>query len=240
MKPVLYVVLVALLAFGIFSWCFAPEEVPSVDKGSQVGGERDEHGCLVAAGYSYSDEVVACLREFDMTPDIKEAARLAVASVGAGYALTVVSFNSYEEAGAYDITLERGEERVSETVYIRGGVVVPKEVVEKADLVQVTSPAPGATITSPVAVRGMARGMWYFEASFPIVIVDWDGKIIGEGYATASDDWMTEDFVPFVGEVSYTLPADTPYHRGAIIFKKDNPSGLPEHDDALELPVSFE
>ncbi len=51
---------------------------------------------------------------------------------------------------------------------------------------------------------------------------------------------MTEDFVPFTGTISYDLPADTPYLRGAIIFKKDNPSGLPEHDDAIEIPIQFE
>ena len=28
-------------------------------------------------------------------------------------------------------------------------------------------------------------------------------------------------------------------NRGALILKKDNPSGLPEHDDALEVPILF-
>jgi len=94
-------------------------------------------------------------------------------------------------------------------------------------------------IVSPITITGKARGTWYFEASFPIVIVDWDGRIIGEGYAEAQSDWMTEDFVPFKATVTFDLPKDTPYTRGAIILKKDNPSGLPEHDDALEIPVTF-
>ena len=89
-----------------------------------IGGDRDERGCLVAAGYSFDEQVGACIRAFEMTPDIKQAAILAVEHVGGGYALTVTSFNSYEEAGSYDIMLERGEERTKETVYIRQGQVV--------------------------------------------------------------------------------------------------------------------
>lgn len=109
----------------------------------------------------------------------------------------------------------------------------------KADLIVMESPTRDSTISSPVTITGKARGTWYFEASFPIVIVDWDGRIIGEGIAQAQSDWMTEDFVPFSATVSFDLPADTPYRRGAIILRKDNPSGLPEHDDALEVPVQF-
>jgi len=89
-----------------------------------IGGERDEHGCLGPAGYSFDEEVGACTRAWEFTPDIREAARMAVEHAGEGYALTVVSFNSYEEQGAYDIMLERGLERTPETVYIRDGVVV--------------------------------------------------------------------------------------------------------------------
>ena len=88
-----------------------------------IGGERDEYVCLIAAGYAFDEEVGACIRAFELTPDIKQAARLAVDKVGWGYALTVASFNSYEEAGSYDIMLERGIEREKETVYIRNGEV---------------------------------------------------------------------------------------------------------------------
>jgi hypothetical protein len=109
----------------------------------------------------------------------------------------------------------------------------------KADLIVVQEPEPFAVVSSPLTVTGEARGNWYFEASFPITIVDWDGRIIGEGYATAQDEWMTTEFVPFLGTIEFEIPQDTPYRRGTIIFRKDNPSGLPEHDDALEIPVTF-
>ncbi len=109
----------------------------------------------------------------------------------------------------------------------------------KNDLIRVTIPPAESRITSPVTIKGTARGTWFFEGSFPISIVNWDGLIIGEGVATAQGEWMTEDFVPFTATISYTVDPQTPYNRGAIILKKDNPSGLPENDDAVEIPITF-
>ncbi len=92
-------------------------------------------------------------------------------------------------------------------------------------------------------LEGKARGYWFFEGSFPVVLTNWDGLIIAEGFATAEGEWMTEDFVPFKGELTYTSPykAGDPdfMKRGSLILKKDNPSGLPENDDAFELTVFF-
>lgn len=104
-------------------------------------------------------------------------------------------------------------------------------------LIRVTAPPPHASVSSPLTIVGEARGTWFFEATFPVVIVDWDGRIIGESYATAQGEWMIEDFVPFSATLTFDAP--TLYKRGAIILQKSNPSGLPEHDDALELPITF-
>lgn len=118
--------------------------------------------------------------------------------------------------------------------------VVPQPT-GKEDLIQVTSPKPESTIASPVTIKGKARGTWFFEASFPIYVVDWDGLIIGEGHATADSEWMTSEFVPFTALVSFdTSKIRGNYsNRGTLILKKDNPSGLPEHDDAVEIPILF-
>lgn len=103
----------------------------------------------------------------------------------------------------------------------------------------VTSPTEGDTINSPITVKGMARGFWFFEATFPIMLTDWDGKIIAEGYASAEGNWMTEEFVPFTGTLVFTNPAQTVSDRGTLIIQKANASGLPEHDDAIEITVKY-
>lgn len=91
------------------------------DKQKPMGGDRDKQGCLVSAGFAWSFEVGACIRAFEMTPDIMKAGKIAVDYVGRFYALTIVSFNSYEEVGAYDIFFEIGEDREKRAVYIRDG-----------------------------------------------------------------------------------------------------------------------
>ena len=116
----------------------------------------------------------------------------------------------------------------------------------KEDLIRITLPKENSVITSPVAFRGEARGIWFFEASFPVILVDWDGRIIAQGHAQANSDWMTEDFVPFDGNLNFEKPYDNTqdvqdfFKKGALIFQKDNPSGLSEHDDALEMPIRFD
>lgn len=110
---------------------------------------------------------------------------------------------------------------------------------EKRDLIRLQNIRPGDVIESPVKIMGEARGPWFFEASFPVYVINWDGLIIGEGIATAEGDWMTEEFVPFSTEITFEKPDLYP-ERGTLILQKDNPSGLPEHDDALEIPIRFE
>jgi len=86
-------------------------------------------------------------------------------------------------------------------------------------------------------VSGVARGPWYFEASFPVFLIDEQGTVIAQGVATAETEWMTEDFVPFQAELVFEKP--TVGARGTLLLKRSNPSGLPENDQQFELPVDF-
>jgi putative hemolysin len=101
----------------------------------------------------------------------------------------------------------------------------------------------GDKITSPLKITGEARGGWFFEASFPINLVDWDGRIIAVGIASTKADWMNNNFLPFEAELTFTKPANPTNQdyasKGTIIFKADNPSGLSKNDKAYELPVRF-
>lgn len=106
------------------------------------------------------------------------------------------------------------------------------------DTIFVNAPLQGSVISSPLKFSGSARGYWFFEATAPVVITDWDGLIIGEGYMTATEPWMTEEVIPFEGLIEFTKPEYK--NTGTIIFKNANASGLPEHDRALEFPILFE
>ena len=118
------------------------------------------------------------------------------------------------------------------------GLNAPSYTNADASLIIVDSPRPGTRISSPLTITGEARGYWFFEAAFPIVLTNWDGLIIAEGFATAQNEWMTEDLVPFTATLTFTAPEFG--ERGTLILQRDNPSGLPEHDAAIEIPVTFE
>src|SRR3989344_7788459 len=54
--------------------------------------------------------------------------------------------------------------------------------------VVVTSPKPNAEVGKIFVVSGSAPGPWFFEASFPIKIVDADKNFIGSGIAQAQGE----------------------------------------------------
>src|SRR3989344_9170133 len=94
----------------------------------------------------------------------------------------------------------------------------------------------GQEITSPFIVEGEARGTWFFEASFPIKITDEQGNVLGQSFVQAQSDWMTGNFVPFKGEISFVSPIA---QKGFLVLQKDNPSGLPENDKEIKIPVEI-
>ncbi|HLD81583.1 MAG TPA: Gmad2 immunoglobulin-like domain-containing protein [Patescibacteria group bacterium] len=113
-----------------------------------------------------------------------------------------------------------------------------QESVRYKDIIRLDFPLPEDKVSSPLIVRGEARGTWFFEATFPVVLTNWDGLIIAQGYAQADGNWMTEDYVPFTAELTFEKPSV--YDRGSLILQKSNASGLPEYDDAFEITIYFE
>lgn len=111
----------------------------------------------------------------------------------------------------------------------------PKEFC-KPELICVSSPRSNQIISSPLVLEGQARGTWFFEASFPIRLFDANGKELGVAVAQAQGEWMTQEFVPFLATMEFETPTTA---TGALVFEKDNPSGLPEHADSLVMPVRF-
>ncbi len=105
---------------------------------------------------------------------------------------------------------------------------------EKQDLIRITAPRPTTTVTNPFIITGEARGTWFFEASFPVHLKDTSGTTLATAIAQAEGEWMTEEFVPFTAEL--TIP-DGFSGPATLVLEKDNPSGLPEHTDALHVPV---
>ena len=67
-----------------------------------------------------------------------------------------------------------------------GGAKIIQPVVSADGHLSVTAPQAGALITSPATIVGtVTGGGWFFEASFPVKIVDGDGTVLGTGNTDA-------------------------------------------------------
>ncbi len=100
----------------------------------------------------------------------------------------------------------------------------------------VSSPKINEKIKSPLKIEGKAKGFWFFEAEFIAELYDDNKNLLGRAILRAKDDWMTENFVPFEGELIFSQPST---NSGVLRFLNSNPSGLPEHQKIFEIPVKF-
>lgn len=144
--------------------------------------------------------------------------------------------NSFDECEAAGYAIAESYPRQCTTPDGKAFVEGIGNELEKADLIKVSSPRPNGTVTSPLEVTGEARGYWYFEASFPVKIYDASGKELGTAVAEATDDWMTNEFVPFKATLTFAAPESG---KGYLVLQKNNPSGLKENDDSLIMPIKF-
>jgi len=105
------------------------------------------------------------------------------------------------------------------------------------EVILISLPKKNEKIKSPLKIEGQARGFWFFEAQFTAELYDGNNNFLGRDILTAKNDWMTENFVPFEGELTFFPPSTT---FGTLKFLSANPSGLPENQKIFEVPVQFE
>jgi len=106
-----------------------------------------------------------------------------------------------------------------------------------SDQIIVTGPIPDQLITSPLIITGEARGTWFFEATFPVSLLDSNEKVLALHYGITEEEWMTEDFISFTANTEFDEPETA---TGFLVLNKNNPSDIREHDAQLIIPVRFE
>jgi Immunoglobulin-like domain of bacterial spore germination len=104
-----------------------------------------------------------------------------------------------------------------------------------ADII-VSAPKPHQQVTSPLTVKGKAKSPWFFEAVFPIRLLDEKCQEIVSSKVNAIGDWTSGDFVPFEGTLEFTVTKPT---KVILILQNDNPSGLPENSRKKEIPLTL-
>jgi hypothetical protein len=136
--------------------------------------------------------------------------------------------------GAYTLTLGTvtvgtGQPDTAVLTVTRGDTVA-------GDSLRVDTPQPGQTVSSPLVVRGSARGPWYFEATFPVTLLDGHGQRLAQTHATAQGEWMTTDWVPFSATLTFATPTTA---TGTLVIDNANPSGDPGRAQSRRIDVRF-
>lgn len=154
----------------------------------------------------------------------------------------IVSDKEVQDAGTFYECVKEGnpvQESWPPACRTKSGKLIVQDIgneQELTDQIKINSPRPTTKVTSVQKVIGEARGGWFFEGQFSAKMLDGKGQIIGEGIMKADREWMTEDFVPFSGEITFDPKDET---LGKLILEKANPSGIVDKNSQLIVVVRF-
>lgn len=92
--------LIAVLAVG----CAKETPIEPDQSDEPIGGQRDEHGCLGPAGYSWNETLGACVREWELDTEGKRTAvTIAAGEFQNRYSLTVVDVEVARCPGCFNV-----------------------------------------------------------------------------------------------------------------------------------------
>lgn len=92
---------------------FYPEEL--------IGGHQDKQGCLTGAGYSWDEDVSACIRTWELDDDKKDAAKLAISHLS--FPVTIINVDILRCTGCYDVKVQRNDNRETFIINLRDGKI---------------------------------------------------------------------------------------------------------------------
>jgi len=84
-------------------------------KNNLIGGDKDSYDCLIGAGYSWSEEINACVRSWEVKNEsIKEIAKKSASKlISEGYSqITIASIETLNCPGCYTVMASAGEKRL--------------------------------------------------------------------------------------------------------------------------------
>ncbi|EKE05712.1 MAG: hypothetical protein ACD_19C00182G0040 [uncultured bacterium] len=93
----------------------------------------------------------------------------------------------------------------------------------------------GDIITSPLEIIGNIDRNWTWEATFSIEIIDSNEKSLN----TVPVSVIFNDEQSQTGSFSVLIPFTTKTDNGFVVIHADNPSGLPQNDKSIKIPVKF-
>jgi len=121
-----HVLMVAALASVFFACgCVIEGNNPVNNVTKPIGGERDEHGCLVPAGYSWDADVGACIRSWELDVSQKKAAKTAVAPLS--FPVTVTGVDVLRCPGCFVVHLQRNDNQNQTDIRLQDWKIVQED-----------------------------------------------------------------------------------------------------------------
>jgi hypothetical protein len=122
---------------------------------------------------------------------------------------------------------------------------LPKNIVNKIPTITpipsispvvILSPNLTLPLKSPQKIIGLVNRSWVFEAAFPIELFSAKNKSLYQGSASVPN-WSegSDKFIQFSAILNFSTPEKTGYLK----INNDNPSGLPQNDKSIQIPVIF-
>ncbi len=108
-----------------------------------IGGDRDVHGCLGPAGYSWNASIGACVREWELDASQRRAVMVAVAPIS--YPVTVVGVDSIDRCvNCYVVHLQRNDNGNTLDISVEDGRIVQQHEIKNMSLAEAMQIAAGS------------------------------------------------------------------------------------------------
>jgi len=91
-----------------------------------IGGETDEQGCLTPAGYSWNQEIGACVREWEIDEDQAEAAKLVIMPMSYR-PITIAKVDTLKCNGCYDVYIKGADDQETRML-VRNGRIFHEDI----------------------------------------------------------------------------------------------------------------
>ena len=126
-KIIMFLAIGMILTLGLSACSLTQDQEIQVAENDQseksdeplIGGQRDEHGCLGPAGYSWNEDASSCMREWEVEGEgSRRAIKIAVEDIGWTGDSTVIEVVQARCIGCFVVKLEKNSTKDRKTINI--------------------------------------------------------------------------------------------------------------------------
>ena len=110
MKKLVYILITSLLIVTVIALSVFTIQNLNLKNNIQLTGktiynQEDKPGCLESAGFTWDEEMNACIRSWELSDDDKKAAKIALEQTKTNSSTNIIEVNNMKCNGCYNIQL---------------------------------------------------------------------------------------------------------------------------------------